>query len=59
MSDEIIEKTLTSVLRQKEQHNQTKIMANIGPYVRGYKMIKKPSLNQNGGKNSECIMVRF
>ena len=35
MSDEIIEKTLTSVLRQKEQHNQTKIMANIGPYVRG------------------------
>ena len=52
-------KTLTSILRQNEQHEQIEIMANHGPFCKRIKMIKKLSSNQLCGRDSECKMVRF
>ena len=52
-------KTLTSVLRQIEQHEQIKIMANHGPLCKRIKNDKEISSNQPCGRDSECKMVRF
>ena len=52
-------KTLTSILRQNEQHEHIKIMANHGPLCMRINMIKKTSSNQPFGRESECKMVRF
>ena len=55
----IVEKTLTSILRQNEQHEQIKIMANHGPFCKRIKHDKKTSTNQSCGRDRECKMVRF
>ena len=55
----IVEKTLTSILRQNELHEQIETMANHGPFCRRIKMIKKTSSNQSCGRDRECKMVRF
>ena len=37
----IVEKTLTSILRQNEQHKQIEIMANRGPFCKRIKYDKE------------------
>ena len=59
LSDDNCWKTLTSILRQNEQHEQIEIMANHGSFCKRIKMIKKISSNQSCGRDRECKTVRF